>query len=77
MQPEKGVKVSKITNLTDDIKLNLAAKDIRIEAPIPGKSTVGIEIPNQTSRPVMLSELMNTEAFQSSLLLIYKKCPMV
>ncbi|MEG7763346.1 DNA translocase FtsK, partial [Listeria monocytogenes] len=53
VQPEKGVKVSKITNLTDDIKLNLAAKDIRIEAPIPGKSTVGIEIPNQTSRPVM------------------------
>ncbi|HAB7538002.1 TPA_asm: DUF87 domain-containing protein [Listeria monocytogenes] len=66
VQPEKGVKVSKITNLTDDIKLNLAAKDIRIEAPIPGKSAVGIEIPNQTSRPVMLSELMNTEAFQSS-----------
>ncbi|WP_188002681.1 DNA translocase FtsK [Listeria monocytogenes] len=66
VQPEKGVKVSKITNLTDDIKLNLAAKDIRIEAPIPGKSTVGIEIPNQTSRPVMLSELMNTEAFQLS-----------
>ncbi|HAA6727759.1 TPA_asm: DNA translocase FtsK [Listeria monocytogenes] len=66
VQPEKGVKVSKITNLTDDIKLNLAAKDIRIEAPIPGKSTVGIEIPNQTSRPVMLSELMNTEDFQSS-----------
>lgn len=66
VQPEKGVKVSKITNLTDDIKLSLAAKDIRIEAPIPGKSTVGIEIPNQTSRPVMLSELMNTEAFQSS-----------
>ncbi|HCA4118870.1 TPA: DNA translocase FtsK [Listeria monocytogenes] len=66
VQPEKGVKVSKITNLTDDIKLNLAAKDIRIEAPIPGKSAVGIEIPNQTSRPVMLSELMNTEAFQTS-----------
>lgn len=66
VQPEKGVKVSKITNLTDDIKLSLAAKDIRIEAPIPGKSTVGIEIPNQTSRPVMLSELMNTEAFQTS-----------
>ncbi|HFQ6381750.1 TPA: DNA translocase FtsK [Listeria monocytogenes] len=66
VQPEKGVKVSKITNLTDDIKLNLAAKDIRIEAPIPGKSTVGIEIPNQTSRPVMLSELMNTEAFQTA-----------
>ncbi|MBC1913272.1 DNA translocase FtsK [Listeria booriae] len=66
VQPEKGVKVSKITNLTDDIKLNLAAKDIRIEAPIPGKSTIGIEIPNETSRPVMLSEIMNSQAFQSS-----------
>lgn len=66
VQPEKGVKVSKITNLTDDIKLNLAAKDIRIEAPIPGKSTIGIEIPNETSRPVMLSEIMNSQAFQTS-----------
>ncbi|MBC1500852.1 DNA translocase FtsK [Listeria weihenstephanensis] len=66
VQPEKGVKVSKITNLTDDIKLNLAAKDIRIEAPIPGKSTIGIEIPNATSRPVMLSEIMNSQAFQMS-----------
>ncbi|MBC1934760.1 DNA translocase FtsK [Listeria grandensis] len=66
VQPEKGVKVSKITNLTDDIKLSLAAKDIRIEAPIPGKSTIGIEIPNETSRPVMLSEIMNSQAFQSS-----------
>ncbi|EUJ44979.1 DNA translocase FtsK [Paenilisteria rocourtiae] len=66
VQPEKGVKVSKITNLTDDIKLNLAAKDIRIEAPIPGKSTIGIEIPNETSRPVMLSEIMNSQAFQAS-----------
>lgn len=66
VQPEKGVKVSKITNLTDDIKLSLAAKDIRMEAPIPGKSTIGIEIPNETSRPVMLSEIMNSQAFQSS-----------
>ncbi|EUJ29488.1 DNA translocase FtsK [Listeria cornellensis] len=66
VQPEKGVKVSKITNLTDDIKLSLAAKDIRIEAPIPGKSTIGIEIPNETSRPVMLSEIMNSQAFQTS-----------
>ncbi|WP_163653394.1 DNA translocase FtsK [Listeria sp. PSOL-1] len=66
VQPEKGVKVSKITNLTDDIKLNLAAKDIRIEAPIPGKSTVGIEIPNLRSRPVMLSEIMNTALFQNN-----------
>ncbi|MBC1920816.1 DNA translocase FtsK [Listeria grayi] len=66
VQPEKGVKVSKITNLSDDIKLNLAAKDIRIEAPIPGKSTVGIEIPNPQSRPVMLSEIMGTPYFQNA-----------
>lgn len=66
VQPEKGVKVNKITNLSDDIKLNLAAKDIRIEAPIPGKSTVGIEIPNPQSRPVMLSEIMETTAFQTA-----------
>lgn len=66
VQPEKGVKVSKITNLSDDIKLNLAAKDIRIEAPIPGKSTVGIEIPNPQSRPVMLSEIMATPYFQNA-----------
>ncbi|WP_088838741.1 DNA translocase FtsK [Listeria sp. ILCC792] len=66
VQPEKGVKVSKITNLTDDIKLSLAAKDIRIEAPIPGKSTIGIEIPNPSSRPVMISEIMNTSIFQEN-----------
>lgn len=60
----RGVKVNKITNLTDDLKLALAAKDIRIEAPIPGKSTVGIEIPNKTSRPVMLSEVLRSEKFQ-------------
>ena len=47
MQPEQGVKVSKIVSLTDDIKLNLAATDIRIEAPIPGKAAVGIEVPNK------------------------------
>ncbi|WP_061777079.1 DNA translocase FtsK [Levilactobacillus senmaizukei] len=61
-----GVKVNKITNLTDDLKLALAAKDIRIEAPIPGKSTVGIEIPNRKSRPVMLAEILNSPAFQKS-----------
>ncbi|WP_434967961.1 DNA translocase FtsK [Listeria ilorinensis] len=66
VQPEKGVKVSRITNLSDDIKLSLAAKDIRIEAPIPGKSTVGIEIPNQHSRPVMISEIMKAEVFQKN-----------
>ncbi|WP_413627214.1 DNA translocase FtsK [Fructilactobacillus vespulae] len=58
-----GVKVNKITNLTDDLKMALAAKDIRIEAPIPGKSTVGIEIPNQKPRPVMLSEILESKAF--------------
>ena len=47
LQPELGVKVSKIVNLADDIKLNLAAADIRIEAPIPGKAAVGIEVPNK------------------------------
>lgn len=62
----RGVKVNKITNLTDDLKLALAAKDIRIEAPIPGKSTVGIEIPNKTSRPVMLSEVLRSEEFQAA-----------
>lgn len=61
-----GVKVSKITNLTDDLKLALAAKDIRIEAPIAGKSSVGIEIPNQNSRPVMLSEVLNSPQFQKA-----------
>ncbi|WP_203642756.1 DNA translocase FtsK [Levilactobacillus andaensis] len=61
-----GVKVNKITNLNDDLKLALAAKDIRIEAPIPGKTTVGIEIPNLKSRPVMLSEILNSEAFKKS-----------
>ncbi|NLR10546.1 MULTISPECIES: DNA translocase FtsK [Lactobacillaceae] len=61
-----GVKVNKITNLNDDLKLALAAKDIRIEAPIPGKTTVGIEIPNVKSRPVMLSEILNSSAFKNS-----------
>lgn len=64
VQPEMGVKVSKITNLTDDIKLSLAACDIRIEAPIPGKHTVGIEVPNKVSRPVLISEIIDNEAFE-------------
>ncbi|GEK28555.1 DNA translocase FtsK [Furfurilactobacillus siliginis] len=62
-----GVRVNKITNLQDDLKMVLAAKDIRIEAPIPGKSTVGIEIPDLKSRPVMLSEVLRSDAFQNSL----------
>ncbi|OXT19502.1 cell division protein FtsK [Bacillus sp. OG2] len=64
VQPEPGVKVNKITNLTDDIKLSLAARDIRMEAPIPGKHTIGIEVPNQKSRPVLISEIINTPVFR-------------
>ncbi|MBU8905227.1 DNA translocase FtsK [Desertibacillus haloalkaliphilus] len=66
VQPAPGVKVSKITNLTDDIKLSLAAKDIRMEAPIPGKNAIGIEIPNQVSTPVVLREIIRQEAFRKS-----------
>ncbi len=66
VQPQPGVKVNKITNLTDDIKLSLAAKDIRMEAPIPGKHTIGIEVPNHESRPVWISEVISSEAFQTS-----------
>lgn len=64
IQPEQGVKVSKITGLADDIKLNLAAADIRIEAPIPGKAAIGIEVPNRETAPVMLRELLECESFQ-------------
>ncbi len=60
LQPEMGTKVSRITGLTDDIKLNMAAADIRIEAPIPGKAAVGIEIPNEGRDPVYLKELLNS-----------------
>ena len=63
-----GVKVNKITNLNDDLKLALAAKDIRIEAPIPGKTTVGIEIPNVKSRPVMLSSSPKGTSLPTSIL---------
>ncbi len=66
LQPEMGVKVSKIVGLSDDIKLNLAAADIRIEAPIPGKAAVGIEVPNKENSAVMLRDLLESEAFQSS-----------
>ncbi|WP_231893411.1 DNA translocase FtsK [Rossellomorea aquimaris] len=65
VQPEPGVKVNKITNLADDIKLSLAARDIRIEAPIPGKHTIGIEVPNRESRPVCISEVIASPAFQN------------
>ncbi|MBV7507343.1 DNA translocase FtsK [Bacillus sp. sid0103] len=66
VQPEPGVKVNKITNLSDDIKLSLAARDIRIEAPIPGKHTIGIEVPNQTSRPVFINEIIQSSTFKES-----------
>lgn len=63
IQPEQGVKVSKIVNLTDDIKLNLAAADIRMEAPIPGKAAIGIEVPNKESSAVMLRDLLEDTNF--------------
>ena len=66
LTPDMGVKVSKIVSLADDIKLNLACADIRIEAPIPGKSAVGIEVPNKEVTPVMLRELLESEEFRSS-----------
>ena len=65
LQPEQGVKVSKITGLADDIKLNLAAADVRIEAPIPGKAAVGIEVPNKENSAVMLRELLETREFNN------------
>ncbi len=61
LQPETGTKVSKITALSDDIKLNLAASDIRIEAPIPGKAAVGIEVPNAKRESVLLRDLIESE----------------
>jgi S-DNA-T family DNA segregation ATPase FtsK/SpoIIIE len=66
VQPEPGVKVSKVTNLTDDIKLSMAAQDIRMEAPIPGKNAIGIELPNRNSKPVLLKEILESNEFQQS-----------
>lgn len=66
LQPEMGVKVSRIVGLADDIKLNLAATDIRIEAPIPGKAAVGIEVPNKENAAVMLRDLLETAEFKNS-----------
>lgn len=63
--PERGTKVSKIVSLADDIKLNLAAADIRIEAPIPGKAAVGIEVPNKEATGVGLRELLESEEFKN------------
>ncbi|MBB6735487.1 DNA translocase FtsK [Cohnella zeiphila] len=66
LQPDTGVKVSRIVSLTDDIALALAAKDIRMEAPIPGKSAIGIEVPNSEVSVVTLREVLETQAFQEA-----------
>lgn len=66
LHPEQGVKVSRIVGLTDDIKLSLAAADIRIEAPIPGKSAVGIEVPNKENNVVLFRDLLESEEYKNS-----------
>src|SRR5699024_3782652 len=66
IQPAAGVKISKITNLSDDLALNLAATGVRIEAPIPGKAAVGIEVPNKNRSTVRMRELVESNSFQSS-----------
>lgn len=66
IKPAAGVKVSKITNLADDIALNLAAAGVRIEAPIPGKAAIGIEVPNENSDVVSIRELIESKEFQTS-----------
>ena len=70
VEPDKGVKVSKILNLSDDIALALATSGIRIEAPIPGKSLVGIEVPNNVISTITLKEIIQSEEFNSSKLKI-------
>ena len=65
LKPAEGVRVSKIANLADDIALNLAAKTIRIEAPIPGKMAVGIEVPNEESETVHLRDILETDTFKN------------
>ena len=66
LKPAEGVRVSKIANLADDIALNLAAETIRIEAPIPGKQAVGIEVPNKEKEAVHLREVLESEEFQNN-----------
>ena len=66
LQPAPGVKISKITNLSDDIALNLAANGVRIEAPIPGKAAVGIEVPNKVVSMVSMRELIDSDVFRNS-----------
>ena len=65
LKPAEGVRVSKIANLADDIALNLAAKTIRIEAPIPGKQAVGIEVPNEESEVVHIRDILETDLFKN------------
>lgn len=65
LQPKEGVKVSKIVNLLDDIALNLAASELRIEAPIPGKSAIGIEVPNKDIQSVYLREIIESREFRN------------
>ncbi len=66
LQPSAGVKISKITNLADDIALNLASAGVRIEAPIPNKAAVGIEVPNRSVTPVTLREVVESDPFQEA-----------
>jgi S-DNA-T family DNA segregation ATPase FtsK/SpoIIIE len=66
LQPAPGVKISKITNLSDDIALSLAANGVRIEAPIPGKAAVGIEVPNKVVSMVTMRELIDSDKFKNS-----------
>ncbi len=66
IQPSPGIKVSRIVNLADDIALSLAASDVRIEAPIPGKAAIGIEVPNKKKSPVYLRDVVETAEFNTS-----------
>lgn len=66
VQPQSGIKVSKITGLADDIALNLATSGVRMEAPIPGKSAIGVEVPNKTTDVVSIRELLESDAFKSA-----------
>lgn len=66
LQPSPGVKVSKIVNLQDDIALGLAANGVRMEAPIPGKAAIGIEVPNKKQSPVFLREVLDSKEFTNT-----------
>ncbi len=66
LQPKAGIKVSKIVNLSDDIALGLAARGVRIEAPIPGKAAIGIEVPNKEQTPVFFREILESNEFKNN-----------